>query len=97
MKMQETVLKLMKSRMKIVFGFLHLRKTKIANRPKIAVTGGKGKTGSGATANKMAVALVVKECCVSSSSRDCSGNIAPTARNSNPKPACIMAETFSKK
>ena len=34
-------------------------KTKIANGQKIAVTGGGGggKTGSGATANKMAVAL----------------------------------------
>ena len=32
-------------------------KTKIANGQKIAVTGGEGKTGSGATANKMAVAL----------------------------------------
>ena len=32
-------------------------KTKIANGQKIAETGGEGKTGSGATANKMAVAL----------------------------------------
>ena len=57
MKMRETVLKLMKSKMKMGFGFLYLSKTKIANRPKISVTGGEGKTGSGATANKMAVAL----------------------------------------
>ena len=32
-------------------------KTEIANGQKIAVTGGVGKTGSGATANKMAVPL----------------------------------------
>ena len=38
----------------LIFVFM---KTKIANGQKIAVTGGEGKTGSGTTANKMAVAL----------------------------------------
>ena len=43
--------------MKIVFWFCYLWKTKIANWLKIPVTGGEGKSGSGVTANKMAVVL----------------------------------------
>ena len=38
----------------LIFVFM---KNKIANRPKIPVMEGEGKTGSGATANKMAVVL----------------------------------------
>ena len=57
MKMRETVLKPDEIQNENGFWFLYLSKTKIANRPKISVTGGEGKTGSGATANKMAVTL----------------------------------------
>ena len=54
--LQETVLLLVKSKIKIVLIFVFM-KNKIANRPKIPVMDGEGKTGSGATAKKMAVVL----------------------------------------
>ena len=54
-KLRETVSMLMKSEMKIVFWFSYLRKTKIANLPKISVTGREGKTGSGANQSKTAL------------------------------------------
>ena len=59
MKMRETVLKLMKYKMKIAFWslYLYIYKTNCQQAKNICDGGGGGKTGSGATANKMAVAL----------------------------------------
>ena len=95
-------------------------KNKIANQPKLPVMEGEGKTGSGATANKMAVmAVVLKwrsvpnlvprvlslsrrpwgrgwECSVVQCLRRAVSRRKCYA-NSNLRPACIMAETFSRK
>ena len=76
---------LMKSEMKIVFWFSYLRKTKIANLPKIPVMGGEGKAGSGATERKMTVLLSPRG--VSCLRRAVSsGNVMPTAIRSLPVP-----------
>ena len=55
--LQETVLLLVKSKIKIVFWFSYLWKTKLPTDQIKPVMEGEGKTGSGATAKKMAVVL----------------------------------------
>ena len=58
-KLQETVLLPGEIQNKNRFLIVVFMKNKIANQPKLPVMEGEGKTGSGATANKMAVMAVV--------------------------------------
>ena len=83
-KLWETVSMLMKSEMKIVFWFPYLKKTKIANRPKIPVMRGEGKTGSGANQSKMALVWSRRDTCLRGAVF--SGIVTPTAIRSLPVP-----------
>ena len=76
---------LMKSEMKNRFLIFVFEKTKIANRPKISVTGREGKTGSGANQSKMALVWSPRDdTCLRRAVS--SGNVTATAIRSLPVP-----------
>ena len=76
---------LMKSEMNNRLLIFVFEKTKIANQPKISVTGREGKTGSGANESKMALVQSPRDdTCLRRAVS--SGNVTPTAIRSLPVP-----------